>query len=107
MSDEKVTVVATLRDDGKTLEFDEKVPVRPGRVSVTMQAVGVPEPPKPSVLEVLDRIHREQQERGYKGMTEQEMAAVIAEIRGDEGYKERWRQIWSQTTSPPPTKESP
>jgi hypothetical protein len=106
MSDESATVAATLRADGKTLELDEKLSLPPGRVTVTVQAVAVPEAPKPSVLEVLDRIHREQQERGFKGMTEEEMAAVIADIRGDEGYEERWRQIWSQTTSPPP-KESP
>ena len=107
MSDESATVAATLRADGKTLELDEKLSLPPGRVTVTVQAVAVPEAPKLSVLEVLDRIHRDQQSRGQPPMTEEQMAAEIAAMRAeDEEYEERWRQIWSQTTSPPP-KESP
>jgi hypothetical protein len=51
-----------------------------------------------TMLEVLDRIHRDQQQRGRKPMTEEEMAAEIAQSRAeDEEYEERWRQIWSQT----------
>src|SRR5260370_38739791 len=106
MSDEMLTVAATLGADGKTLELDEKLPLPPGRVTVTVHPASVPELPRPGVLEVLDRIHRDQQKRGYKGITEEETAAVIADIRGEEEYEERWRQIRSNTTSAPP-KESP
>jgi hypothetical protein len=50
------------------------------------------------MLEVLDRIHRDQQQRGRRPMTEEEMAVEIAQIRGeDDDYDERWRGIWSQT----------
>jgi hypothetical protein len=51
---------------------------------------------------VLDRIHRDQQQRGRKPMTEEEMAAEIAQMRAeDDDYEERWRQIESQTGTQP------
>ncbi len=50
------------------------------------------------MLEVLDRIHREQQQRGREPMTEEEMTAEIAQMRQeDEESEERWREIWSHT----------
>jgi hypothetical protein len=50
------------------------------------------------MVEVLDRIHRDQQQSGRKPMTEEEMAAEIAQFRADDDeYEERCRQIWSQT----------
>jgi hypothetical protein len=50
------------------------------------------------MLEVLDRIHREQRQRGRRPMTEEEMAAEISRRRAeDDEYEERWREIWSQT----------
>ncbi len=90
---------ATLEPDGVTLRLEEKLTLRPGRVSVTIQPV---EPPSgPTMLEVLDRIHHEQFERGRQAMTEEEMAAEIAEMRGDDTDDEqRWREIWSQVVPP-------
>jgi hypothetical protein len=45
---------------------------------------------------VLGRIHQEQFERGRQAMTEEEMAAEIAQMRDDDkDYEQRWREIWS------------
>ena len=50
------------------------------------------------MLEVLDRIHQDQQKAGHRPMSEEEIAAEIAQIRADDNeYEERWAQIWSQT----------
>jgi hypothetical protein len=50
------------------------------------------------MVEVLDRIHRDQQARGRKPMTDEEMAAEIAQMRAeDDDHEERCRQIWAQT----------
>jgi hypothetical protein len=107
MSDETVSVAATLRADGKTLELDEKLSLPPGRVILTVQSVRASETPKPDVLEVLDRIHRDQKTRGKKPMTEEQMAAEIAAMRADDDeYEEHWRQIWAQSTFAPPNESS-
>ena len=101
MNEGTITVAATLRADGKTLELDERLSLPPGRVTVSLQSVPCAEITGPTVLEVLDRIHREQRERGDQTMTEEQMAAEIASLRADgEEEEERWRQIWAQTTSP-------
>jgi hypothetical protein len=96
MTTTTITAEATLQPDGLTLQLEKKLPLPPGRVLLTVQPTG----PKtgPTMLEVLDRIHRDQAERGRKPMTEEEMAAEIAQTRAeDDEYEERWRQIWSQT----------
>jgi hypothetical protein len=87
-----ITVEATLQPDGVTLQLEKKLDLPPGRVVLTVQA---PEPVSgPTMLEVLDRIHHDQQQRGRKPMTEEEMAAEVASMRGeDDEYEERWRQI--------------
>jgi hypothetical protein len=79
--------------------LDNKVTLPPGRVTVTLQA----STPKagPEMLEVLDRIHRDQQQRGRRPMTEKEMAAEIAAMQAeDEEYEQRWREIWSLPEPP-------
>ena len=99
--DEKVTV-ETGKDTSLTLSQSTspvpagKLALPPGRVILTVQ----PTTSKtgPTMLEVLDRIHRDQQQRGRKPMTEEEMATEIARTRAeDEEYEERWREIWAQT----------
>lgn len=94
-----MNVPATPEPDGVTLRLEEKLTLPPGRVSVTIQPV---EPRSgPTMLEVLGRIHQEQFERGRPAMTEEEMAAEIAEMRDDDAdYEQRWREIWSQVVSP-------
>jgi hypothetical protein len=96
MSTTTVTVEATLQPDGVTLRLEKKLALPPGPVRVTVQATGPS--PGPTMLEVLDRIHQAQQQRGRKPMTEEEMAAEVARMRAeDDEYEERWREIWSQT----------
>ena len=90
-----ITVGATLQPDGITLQLEKKLTLPPGPVTVTVQPVG----PRsgPTMLETLDRIHREQQQHGRRPMTEAEMAAEIAQMRSeDDDYEARWREIWSQ-----------
>jgi hypothetical protein len=91
-----ITVGATLQPDGVTLQLEEKLSLPPGRVTVTVQSTELKS--GPTMLEVLERIHHEQQRRGRKPMTEEEMTAEIAQMRReDEEYEARWREIWSQT----------
>jgi hypothetical protein len=106
MTSSPITVAATLEPDGVTLRLAQKVEFPPGPVQVTVQ------PPVsssgPTMLEVLERIHRERQQRGHKPMTEEEMAAEIAEMRAeDDEYEERWREIYSQTRSSQDGTENP
>jgi hypothetical protein len=106
MSTPTITVEATLHPDGVTLQLDKKPGLTPGRVTVTVQPAGVRS--GPTMLEVLDRIHREQEQQGRKPMTEEEMAAEIAQLRADdEEYEESWRQIWSQTETKDPKPDAP
>jgi hypothetical protein len=98
MTTTTITVEATLQPDGVTLHLEERLSLPPGRVTVTVQ------PPRSAsgltMLEVLDCIHREQQRRGRRPMTEEEIAAEIAQMRGDDDAdEERWREIWSQTST--------
>ena len=92
MTTPTITVEATLQPDGVTLQLDKKLTLPPGRVTLTV-------PPTesgsgPTMLEVLDRIHRDQQQRGRRPMTEEEMAAEIAQMRGeDDEYEERWEEL--------------
>ena len=103
MATPTITVEGTLQPDGVTLQLEKKLALPPGRVLVTVQPTG--RGTGPTMLEVLDRIHREQ--RGRRPMTEEEMAEEIARARAeDDEYEERWRQIWSQT-APPATKPEP
>lgn len=97
MTTTTITVEATLQPDGVTLHLEKKLSMPPGRVTVTVQPTAASS--GPTMLDVLDRIHQEQQRRGRQPMTEEEMAAEIAQTRADdEEYEDRWRQIWSQTT---------
>jgi hypothetical protein len=95
-----ITVEATLQPDGLTLQLEKKVDLPPGRVTVTVQPTGA-QTGGPTMLEVLDSIHRERQQRGQRPMTEEEMAAEIAQMRAeDDEYEQRWREISSQTVHP-------
>ena len=96
MTTTTIIVEATLQPDGMTLQLATKLALPPGRVTLTVQPTG----PRlgPTMLDVLDRIHHDQQQRGRRPMTEEEMAAEIVGMQAEEDeYEERWRQIWSQT----------
>ena len=100
MNTNTITVEATLQPDGVTLQLREKLPLPPGRVTVTVQPADVNT--GPTALEVLDRIHQDQQRRGRAPMTEEAMAAEIAQLRQeDDEYEERWRAVWAQTGAAP------
>jgi hypothetical protein len=100
MTTNMITVAATLQPDGVTLQLEKKLALPPGRVTITVQPT--PPPTGPTMLEVLDRIHRDQQRRCHPQMTEEGMATEIAQMRADEDeYEERWRGIWSQTGTKP------
>lgn len=92
-----ITIDATLQADGLTLNLANKLPLPPGPVTVTVRSAI--SSTGPTMLEVLDRIHDAQAQRGCKAPTEEEMAAEIARLRAeDSDYDERWRQIWSQSS---------
>jgi hypothetical protein len=98
MTPTTITVEATLQPDGVTLQLEKKLSLPPGRVTVIVQ----PTAPVsgPTMVDVLDRIHRDQQQRGRTPMTEEEMAAEVAAMRGVDGEDEdRWQKIWSQTST--------
>lgn len=98
MTTTPITVEATLQPDGITLHLERTIPLPPGRVTVTVQ-------PKvlntgPTMLEMLERIHKNQQQRGRKPMTEAEMATEIAELWDEDlEYEQRWQKIWGQTST--------
>src|SRR4051794_33205438 len=96
MATTTITVEATLQPDGVTLQLQQKLALPPGRVTVTVQPARSGD--GPTMLEVLDRIHRDQQQRGGSPMTEEEMAAELNQMRGEDNqYEGRWQQIWAQT----------
>ena len=54
------------------------------------------------MLDELDRIHTDQQRRGRRPMSEEEMAAEIAAVRGeDNNYDQRWHEIWTKSAAKP------
>lgn len=92
-----ITVNGTLQPDGITVQLEKKIALPPGRVTVELRPT-VPQV-GPTYLEVLDRIHKEQQERGHVPPTEEELAREIEAMRRDDDeYEERWRQIWDEQT---------
>jgi hypothetical protein len=104
MTHSAVIVRGTLKEDG-TLELDEKPNLPPGPVRLIVEQMAPAVESRPGLLEVLDQIHAAQRARDFKGLTEEEMAARIAAMQQEgEEEEERWRQIWSQTRTPPPRK---
>ena len=98
MATSGIIVGATLKPDGVTLHLEKKLALPPGPVTVTVHPAAAGS--GPTMLEVLERIHREQAQRGRTPMTEEEMAAEITQLRAEEDdYEERWQEIWSQTRS--------
>jgi hypothetical protein len=94
----RITVNGTLQSDGVTLRLEKRLSLPPGPVSVTVQRTGAER--GATMLEVLDQIHQDQQRRGRPAMTEEEMAAEIAEARAqDEESEKRWQQIWSTSSN--------
>jgi hypothetical protein len=100
MTATSITIEATLQPDGVTLHLEKKLALPPGRVTVTVQPIGPNN--GATMLEILDRIHQNQQRRGRTPMTEEEMAAEMARWRAeDDEYDRHWEEIWSQTGGNP------
>jgi hypothetical protein len=101
MNPNQVVVQGTLRADG-TLELDEKPNLPPGRMQVTLQPVQKPAPNGPDWWDVLQQIWENQDARGFKRKSREEMDAEIAAERvEEEEYEERWRKIWRESQTPP------
>jgi hypothetical protein len=91
MNPTQVVVLGTLKPDG-TVELDEKlVGLPPGRVQLTVQPIAPPSPSGPGLLEVLDRIHREQEARGYQARSKEEIDEEINALRDE--WEERMQEI--------------
>jgi hypothetical protein len=96
MTTTTITIEGQLQPDGVTLQLEKKIALPPGPVTVTVQSTL--RKTGPTMLEVLDRIHQDQQRSGRTPMTEEEMAAEIARMRAeDDETEKRWQEIWSQT----------
>ena len=85
MTTTPITVEATLQPDGLTLQLENKLALPPGRVTVTVQPTVLRT--GPTMLEVLDRIHQNQQQRGRTPMTEEEMSAEVAQMRAEDDQR--------------------
>jgi hypothetical protein len=95
-----VIVRGTLKQDG-TLELDEKPNLPPGRVQLVVQHLPEGAETRPGWWEVLQQIWKDQEARGYKGRSREEIDAEVAASRTEEeDYEEHWRQIWAQTEPP-------
>jgi hypothetical protein len=95
MADMSITVNGTLHPDGITVQLEKKVGLPPGRVTLEVRPANPPS--GPTMLEVLDRIHRDQRQRGQVPMSDEEMAREIERMRHeDDEYEERWRKIWNE-----------
>jgi hypothetical protein len=102
MSINQIAVQGTLKEDG-TLVLDEKPNLPPGRVEVRIWPAKAPDPTGPGWWDRLQQIWKDQDARGYKRRSREEIdAEIAAERAAEEEYEERWRQIWSETGSSSP-----
>ena len=99
MATDTIIIEGMLQADGVTLQLREKVDLPPGRVTVTVQPIQpMQSEAKPTMVEVLELILREQQSRGRMPISEEQMAAEISALRTDDAdYEERCKQIWART----------
>jgi hypothetical protein len=97
MSLNTIIVQGTLKPDG-TLELDEKPTLAPGRVHVVLQPISTGSTSNGGLAQTIEEIRLEQQARGYRGRTPEEMVHDDDERRADEeSYEQRMQEIWSQT----------
>ena len=87
----------TLKDDG-TLQLDDKVNgLPPGRVRVVVEEASS----EPGWWVALQRIWADQDARGYRRKTKEEVDQLIAEMRADyDEDDERWRELWALQGDP-------
>lgn len=85
MSTDEAMVTGRVKPDG-TLELDQKVPLPPGPVRVTVQAAVSPPGPE-ETWTALERIWEQRKALGIKGRTREEIDAQIDALR-DESEEE-------------------
>ena len=83
MGPTQVEIQGTLHPDG-TLVLDERPKLPPGRVRVVVQSQPEQHSPQESLLEFVERVHREAVARGEKFMSDEELAAWSDELRADD-----------------------
>ena len=84
MSELQVEVQGTLDTDG-TLRLDEKPSLPAGRVTVVLRAAPALPPGAPTdIVGFLDWAHKQLEDSGHRFLNEQEMAARIREIKGED-----------------------
>lgn len=94
MSLGEIIVPGTLKPDG-TLELDQKPGLPPGRVLVSIQPVPGGTPARRGLADVIDDIQREQQARGFQGLSAAEIEAQRQE--GEDDYEQRLQALRSHT----------
>ncbi len=103
MSLDQVTVEGILKPDG-TLALDEKPSLPPGRVTVTVRQTPASPHRQRTLADVIDKIQRGQQARGYQGRSAEEIEAGLRE--GEEEYERKVQALRDQTTPTPPAGQS-
>jgi hypothetical protein len=74
--------LGTVRPDG-TLELDEKIPLRPGRVKVRVESTEPSAPVKEGLVEFVQRTRRELEAARHRFRTRQEIDAELEEMRAE------------------------
>jgi len=72
---QNVYIVTGSVADERTLKLDEALPLKDGKVRVTVEIL--PDELKPTLNEVLERIHQGQRERGFVPPTREEVDAYL------------------------------
>ena len=81
-----------VRPDG-TLEVEHKLEVPPGRVKVRVESIETPAAPKESLVEFVQRSRRELEAAGHRFMNDEEVTALIEDLRSDD---DRLEEIYRQ-----------
>jgi hypothetical protein len=74
--------LGTVRPDG-TLELDQKIPLRPGRVKVRVESTEPPAQVKESLVKFVQRSRRELEDAGHRFRSRQEIDAELDEMRAE------------------------
>lgn len=83
MIENSIEIQGTLQADGKII-LDEKPALPPGRVRVTLQAIGTAEDAGHDVIAVLRDIHAGQAARGHVARSKEEIDAAINGMRDED-----------------------
>lgn len=88
MTNQSMVTHGILKPDGR-LELDEKPNLPPGRVQVILQPVA--EKTGLGLLELLEKFRKENETRGFKPRTREQIDADLAAMRNE--WEERQRQL--------------